>query len=62
MIDNGRRNEHEAISTPEMTETTPLLESQVPKPAYVTFPESDREIWKPSPGFWWIETGMIVDL
>jgi len=39
-------------------ETSPLLESQLPKPDYVTFTEPlHEEAWTPSPGFWWIETG-----
>ncbi|KAK4162904.1 putative amino acid transporter [Cladorrhinum sp. PSN259] len=62
MINETRHYEDEAISTPEMSETTPLLESQIPKPAYVTFPESDKEVWKPSPGFWWIETALWANV
>lgn len=45
------------VSVQEIDETTPLLESQPRKAAYVTFPEQAEEIWKPTPGFWWIETG-----
>lgn len=39
--------------------TASLLESQTTKPAYVTFPACE-EPWRPSPGFWWIETGACV--
>jgi len=46
-------------SMTEVDETTPLLESTTPKTLYIVSPEAQREeIWKPSPGFWWIETGM----
>ncbi|KAK4183244.1 putative amino acid transporter [Podospora australis] len=46
-----------------MDETTPLLESQVQKPAYVTFPEAHAEdSWKPSAGFWWIETALWANV
>ncbi len=46
------------VSVREMDETTPLLESQTHKAAYVTFSEPDNEeTWRPSPGFWLIETG-----
>ncbi|KAK3381747.1 major facilitator superfamily domain-containing protein [Podospora didyma] len=48
---------------PEMSETTPLLESQASKPVYVTFPESQAEdSWKPSAGFWWIETALWANV
>ncbi|KAK3349780.1 major facilitator superfamily domain-containing protein [Lasiosphaeria hispida] len=47
----------------EADETAPLLASQTPKPDYVTFPESHEEdSWKPSPGFWWIETALWANV
>ncbi|KAK3998131.1 putative amino acid transporter [Cladorrhinum sp. PSN332] len=61
-MDDIRHLENEATSAPEMSETAPLLESQISKPAYVTFPESDREVWKPSAGFWWIETALWANV
>ncbi len=52
------RNGGVVVSVREMDETTPLLESQTQKAAYVTFPEpANDETWRPSPGFWLIETG-----
>jgi len=41
-------------SVVSVDETTPLLSTQT-KTAYVT--ECVEEKWKPSAGFWWIETG-----
>jgi hypothetical protein len=55
--DNGKDG-GVVVSVHDIDETTPLLESQTQKTAYVTFPERvDDETWRPSPGFWWIETG-----
>jgi len=48
-----------AVGQEAYDETAPLLDSQQTKPRYVTFPKSyPEEQWKPSAGFWWIETGM----
>ena len=59
--DNGKqdaKNGGVVVSVRDMDETTPLLDSQTQKAAYVTIaePEND-ETWRPSPGFWLIETG-----
>ncbi|KAL2015466.1 hypothetical protein VTK56DRAFT_5391 [Thermocarpiscus australiensis] len=43
-------------------ETTPLLEQQPRKLAYVTFPESNEEKWRPSRGFWLIETALWANV
>lgn len=54
--DNVKTSGH--VSVEDVDETSPLLESQTQKPSYVTFPDTDPESsWRPSPGFWWIETG-----
>jgi hypothetical protein len=57
--DDAKHKTSVIVSVEEIDETTPLLGSDAPKPAYVTFPKPvDDETWHPSPGFWWIETGM----
>jgi hypothetical protein len=57
--DDVKKNSGVVVSVEEIDETTPLLGSEVQKAAYVTFPKPvDDETWHPSPGFWWIETGM----
>ncbi|KAJ4381450.1 hypothetical protein N0V85_008666 [Neurospora sp. IMI 360204] len=46
-----------------VSETSPLLESQPPKPPpYVTFPETQQEVWKPGPGFWWVEIALWANV
>ncbi|KAK3682826.1 major facilitator superfamily domain-containing protein [Podospora appendiculata] len=51
------------IRAPSMEEIAPLLESQLSKPHYETFPEScPEEVWKPSRGFWWIETALWANV
>ncbi|KAK3902307.1 major facilitator superfamily domain-containing protein [Staphylotrichum tortipilum] len=56
------KNNEVMVSVQEVDETTPLLESQAVKAAYVTFPEQAEETWKPSPGFWWIETALWANV
>ncbi|KAJ4410033.1 hypothetical protein N0V85_004009 [Neurospora sp. IMI 360204] len=47
----------------DVDETSPLLESQLTKPSYVTFPETQQEeVWKPGPGFWWIEIALWANV
>ncbi|KAK0733119.1 major facilitator superfamily domain-containing protein [Lasiosphaeria miniovina] len=43
-------------SSPPEVESARLLRCKTSKPGYATFPESHEELWKPSPGLWWIET------
>ncbi|KAK3332623.1 major facilitator superfamily domain-containing protein [Cercophora scortea] len=51
------------MQAPNMEEIAPLLESQLSKPQYETFPESRaEEVWKPSRGFWWIETALWANV
>ncbi|KAK1750899.1 major facilitator superfamily domain-containing protein [Echria macrotheca] len=53
----------EPSSPSEVDESSPLLECQLAKPAYVTFPEPlQEESWRPSPGFWWIETALWANV
>lgn len=53
----GTRTVNDAVAQGEgVDETTPLLESRS-KSMYVTFGKCLEEEWKPSIGFWWIETG-----
>ncbi|KAK3291581.1 major facilitator superfamily domain-containing protein [Chaetomium fimeti] len=50
------------VSVREIDETTPLLESQT-GPGYETAPKcADEEVWKPSAGFWWIETALWANV
>ncbi|KAK4665364.1 hypothetical protein QC763_401220 [Podospora pseudopauciseta] len=60
------QQQHQPImGDPEMEqtdETTSLLTTQQ-KPGYVTFPESHHEdSWRPSAGFWWIETALWANV
>jgi hypothetical protein len=62
MADNNSKQnnkwDNSIVSVREIHETTPLLESQT-GPGYETAPKcADEEVWKPSAGFWWIETGL----
>ncbi|KAK0615559.1 major facilitator superfamily domain-containing protein [Bombardia bombarda] len=51
------------VSPHDQDETTPLLGSRASKPQYVTFPESrPDDVWKPSAGFWWIETALWANV
>jgi hypothetical protein len=60
MADNNAEQNNKwnrtTVSVRELDETTPLLESQT-GPGYETAPKCVEELWKPSAGFWWIETG-----
>ncbi|KAL2132697.1 hypothetical protein VTI74DRAFT_3460 [Chaetomium olivicolor] len=57
------KNADVLVSTREVDESSPLLETQTKKSGYVTFPEQvDEEEWKPSPGFWWIETALWANV
>jgi hypothetical protein len=61
MADNNAKQNNKwgstIVSVQEVNETTPLLESQT-GPGYETAPKcAEEEGWKPSAGFWWIETG-----
>ncbi|KAH7629491.1 major facilitator superfamily domain-containing protein [Sordaria sp. MPI-SDFR-AT-0083] len=46
----------------DVDETSPLLESQPTKPTYVTCSEAGQEVWKPGPGFWWIEIALWANV
>ncbi|KAK4139266.1 major facilitator superfamily-domain-containing protein [Dichotomopilus funicola] len=51
----------EVVQGEGVDETTPLLESQS-KSTYVTFGKCLEEEWKPSVGFWWIETALWANV
>ncbi|EEU33637.1 uncharacterized protein NECHADRAFT_56352 [Fusarium vanettenii 77-13-4] len=52
-----------SVVVPNASEASPLLEPDTPKPGYVTLPESPcDENWKPSEGFWWIETALWANV
>ncbi|KAK4033374.1 major facilitator superfamily domain-containing protein [Parachaetomium inaequale] len=66
MADNDpkqdRKGNSVVVSVREIDETTPLLESRT-KPAYGISPEcTAEEEWKPSAGFWWIETALWANV
>ncbi|KAK3400775.1 major facilitator superfamily domain-containing protein [Sordaria brevicollis] len=47
----------------DVGETSPLLESQPTKPSYATLSKTcQEEIWKPGPGFWWIEIALWANV
>ncbi|AEO64686.1 uncharacterized protein THITE_2110980 [Thermothielavioides terrestris NRRL 8126] len=57
------RTQSATVSVQEVDETTPLLGAEAQKPAYVTSPNAvDDDLWRPSPGFWWIETALWANV
>ncbi|KAK4150727.1 major facilitator superfamily domain-containing protein [Chaetomidium leptoderma] len=60
---NKLKSDTVVVSVQEFDEATPLLESPTQKPAYTTFAEpAAEEIWRPSRGFWWIETALWANV
>ncbi|SPQ26461.1 bc69de1d-8619-4599-adc5-32ef77bc406f [Thermothielavioides terrestris] len=56
----------EPVFSPKPTQALPAelqRGAEAQKPAYVTSPNAvDDDLWRPSPGFWWIETALWANV